>query len=136
MKRLLVLAALLGSACGTDTQAPSPITNLTGNWVGTVTSISRSQIVGVGTLRVTIAQSSGTLTGTWSASYQNPANNNSGQLVGAVMGISVNLNLQSSVPTACPFTATGTINDPNHISGTYATTNCTVSDSGPFVMNK
>jgi hypothetical protein len=139
MKMLTVLAAaLVLSACGSDSSSPSSTSSTTigGNWAGTVTSSGRLAQVGVGTLRTSIGQNGGALSGTWTVSYTNPANNNSGSLTGLVTGSSVTLTLTSSVPTACPFNVTATLSGSSSMSGTYATFNCTVADGGQFAATK
>jgi hypothetical protein len=138
MKRLLIVGLLLvtAAACGGDSPSTPSASSLGGTWTGSVTSTSRLAIVGVGTVRATIAQNGGSLSGTWSTSYANPQNNNSGSLTGTVSGTAVSLTLSSSVPTSCPFTATAALSGSTAMSGTYATFNCTVSDSGPFAMSK
>jgi len=132
---LAVLAlSVLASACGGTDSAPSnsnATTSYTGTWAGTATS----PIAGTGNIRVTMAQTNVNLSGTWSATYANIQNNNSGTLSGSVTGVSITLVLLSSVPSSCPYNLTGTRSG-NTITGTFATVNCSGSSSGPFSVTK
>lgn len=127
----LVALVLLSSACGGNDTSPTSSNSYTGTWVGTVSS----PIAGTGTIRATMAESGPNLSGTWSATYPDISNNNSGTLTGSVTGVSISLVLRSSVPASCPYTLTG-VRSGNTITGTFATFNCTGSSSGPFSVTK
>jgi len=135
--------ALLGlaiamSACSGSSAKPStvPVTNVAGNWAGTVSSATAGSQVGVGTFHATFVQDEGSLSGSWNVSYSDPANNNSGELTGIITGASVTLTLSSGVATACPFSAPATLSGETVMSGTYSTFNCAVADGGQLTITK
>ena len=123
----LILAVLV--AC---TESTGPTTSLAGNWSGTISSV----LYGNGAMAFTLAQSSKALSGTWSATFANAANNDSGSLSGNVSGSAVSIVLTPSNPFTCPFNVTATLSGSTSMSGTYAAFNCTVAASGTFVAAK
>lgn len=132
MKRwmLVGLLAFAASSCNSST---SPSSNdISGSWSGPVSDTT----VGAGTLRATLAQSGSSITGTWSSTYANAANNNAGQITGSRNGSSVSLTASPSNPTTCPFTATLNLSSATSMSGTYATFNCTLAISGTINVAK
>ncbi len=101
-----------------------------GTWVGTITS---HQVVGSGPARVTFAQASARLAGTWSAT--GPGGPDRGVLSGLVSGSGVALTLTPNVPINCPFAVFATVNG-NQMTGTYSALNCTAAVSGGLTLTK
>jgi hypothetical protein len=135
---LLGLAIVMSACSGANSAKPSsvPVTNVAGNWTGTVSSATAGSQVGVGTFHATFVQDEASLSGSWNVSYSDPANNNSGELTGIITGTSVTLTLSSGVATACPFSATATLSGETAMSGTYSTFNCAVADGGQLNITK
>ena len=92
-------------------------------------------MTGQGTVRLTITQSGSSLAGTWTTTYTNVANNNSGSLTGTATSANVTATLIPTSPTACPFRATTSRNG-SAMSGTYTTFNCAVAVSGSINVSK
>lgn len=136
MRRMVVLLAIVVSACGGKNTGttPSPASALTGSWAGQANAPGSP--AGTASVAATIAQSGATLSGTWLTNYANPIYNGSGTLAGSVTGASLSLTLNPSVPTACPYNVTATTNGSSTIDGTYATVNCTVALGGTFTLRK
>lgn len=127
---LLVAALVVGlAAAGACSTSPSA-TGEAGAWTGTVTSTP----FGTGTLVFSLADSGSPLTGSWSLSYPNTADNNSGALVWTLSGSAVTLTMTPTapVPATCVYNFTATISNTTSMSGTYSTANCTLADTGTF----
>jgi hypothetical protein len=133
---LLTLTIALSACRGSSTPPSPPVTNVAGNWAGTVASATSPNQTGVGAFHATLVQDESSLSGSWTVTYSDPANNNSGELTGIVTGSSVTLTLSSAQAGACPFSATATLNGATVMNGTYSTFNCTVADGGPFNITK
>jgi hypothetical protein len=129
--RGLLLAALVAGLvwAGACTTSPSA-TGEAGAWAGTVVSTP----FGNGTLVLTLTDTNSTLGGTWTLSYPNTADNNSGSLVWTLNGSAITLTLTPNVPVpaSCVYNLTGTVTNTTSMSGSYATVNCTLADSGSF----
>jgi hypothetical protein len=123
---VLVAGLVWAGGCATSPSA----TGEAGAWAGTVVSTP----FGSGTLVFSLSDSSGALSGTWTLSYPNTADNNSGSLVWTLNGSAVTLTLTPNVPVpaSCVYNLTGTITNTTSMSGSYATVNCTLADSGSF----
>ena len=125
---ILVLVGLAGAGCKSNT---SPSDLLTGTWNGTLFSVAE----GPGTARVTFNQSGSSLSGTWlivTASGQG-----GGTLSGTVNGSAVSAVFEPSIPTACPYSVTGTVSgNRRRLTGTYATFLCTLSLTGTFDLER
>jgi hypothetical protein len=80
----------------------------------------RDSVAGDGTLRFTISQSGSDISGTWQATFADPADNNGGTFSGTFDGQSVTLTTTPSNPTSCPFNATATLQGDDRFTGTYA----------------
>jgi hypothetical protein len=126
LRFLIVAGAVVGLAsCGSSNNGSS----LTGTYVGT----TQDSVGGTGSLRLTVAQSGNSLSGTWAVTY--PGGSNGGTLDGSTTGSSITATLTPGVPTACPTALTGTSGG-NRITGTYAVFNCTAVDTGSFDVTK
>jgi len=125
---LALTLALLG--CSGDEEP-----NLTGTWTGTI----QDSVAGPGTILLTIAQSGTQLTGTWQTTFGDPANNNGGSLSGTVGGgTSIALVLTASRSQACSYTVAATRDEDNdkHFTGTYASFNCALAQSGTIDVRR
>lgn len=123
----LLACCLAVCSCSDNSTSPSNV-SLTGSWNGNTNAPGSA--AGTGIVRATISQSGSTLSGTWGVTYINPIYNNSGQLSGTFDGTAISLTLDSSVPIACPYKVTATLQSSSIMSGTFATFNCTVAQSG------
>ena len=105
--------------------------NVSGTFRGTI----QDSVAGTGTATVTLAQDGSDLTGTFQTTFANPSNNGSGSVRGSVNGNTITLQTAPSVPTACPFNVTATVQG-GQVTGTYAAFNCTVAASGTLTLTK
>jgi len=92
----------------------------TGTWTGPVSSTFTA-----GTLQLVLTQSSSQVTGTWTLTFSNASQNDSGTVSGTVNGSSVSANLQPGVSTACADTVSATLNGSTQMTGTIASGVCT-----------
>ena len=142
---VLVLASV--AACEKSTAPAEPQSpNLSGNWTGTISSA----VAGSGTLALTISQfcifetpsgdCENELSGTWSATYANPANNAAGSIEGSITQSAVMLDLVPAVAGTCPLIVTAVATDSTSFDGTYSQSrsqgSCTGVDSGTLAAEK
>lgn len=130
--RRLVLAGLVGliGGCGGASPAAPSQGSVAGTWKGTMASGPTAPASAV---TVTLSQSGGTLSGSWSfAAPEGPA---SGSLTGGAIGALVALTLVPALPTQCPYTINTTVSGAR-MTGVYASTNCTVVSSGVIELNR
>ncbi len=80
---------------------------------------------GWGIVHVTVSQSGSALTGTWTFTFANPANNIGGTLAGNVNGRSVTATLAPSAAASCSFTLAATVAG-DQMTGTYESAKCAV----------
>ena len=143
MKRLVLIAALACSACGSPTtpSAPTPVPlDLSGTWNGTYSSA----VLGFGSAVVTLSQIGSTVSGTWST--RPSANGGSGVGAGTVGGSTggatgntgtFTLTMSPSDPRNCPFSSTVTVFlAQRQMTGQWVTINCTVTASGTLILSK
>ena len=124
---LAITLALLG--CSGDDKP-----NLAGTWTGTI----QDSVAGFGTLLLTISQTDTQLTGTWQSTFPNPTNNNGGTLSGTVGDPAIALVLATSRSQACSLTVAATLDEDNdnHFTGTYASFNCALAQSGSLDVRR
>jgi hypothetical protein len=115
----------------TTTACSSPSGKLAGNWSGQLAS----SIAGTGNVAASLTQDGSKVGGTWSSTFANPSNNNSGTVKGSISGSSVSLTLTSGNAFACGSQVTSTLSG-NTLAGTYTTVNCSVADGGVFQLSK
>jgi hypothetical protein len=127
---IVALSACGGSSSGTTTPTAASF-SIAGSWIGSVVD----NIAGTGVVRATIDQSGSTVSGTWSATYQNAIDNNSGTFTGDVSGNTVKMTLRPSLPNKCSFAVTATT-DGSSISGTYAALSCSIAVNGTINVRK
>jgi hypothetical protein len=88
---------------------------------------------------LTISQNGTQLTGTWQSTFSDTTNNNGGSLSGTVGGdTSIALVLTASRPQACSYTVAATRDEDNdnHFTGTYASFNCALAQSGSLDVRR
>jgi len=66
---------------------------------------------------------------------RNPNYNGGGSFKGSASGAAISGTLTPSIPTACPYTVTANLSG-STMSGNYASYNCTVVDTGTFIVTK
>ena len=132
---------LFGAAgCGNDSPTtptaptPPPPFSFTGTWTGPVT------IAGIelppGTATVTITQTGSSLSGTWSTVYPTePPLTTSGAFSGTANGMALQGTLSQSDPDLCSYTINATVSG-TVMTGTFATVNCTGSESGTVMLTR
>lgn len=99
-----------------------------GAYKGTIADNS----AGPGTFTVTIYQNGTNLSGTWTASFADKRRNNSGTVNGILVnGTTAQFDLTSSVPGACVYLATATVQQ-GSMTGTYTAQSCTLANGGSF----
>ncbi|HSX78451.1 MAG TPA: hypothetical protein VLQ80_07780 [Candidatus Saccharimonadia bacterium] len=106
--------------------------NLTGTWTGTI----QDSLAGTGTALFTFSQTGSNVSGTWQFTFQNPVNNAAGTLSGTAGDPAIALTLSAAQPQACSFTVVANFDDDDHVTGTYTTFNCTLSQSGSLDVNR
>lgn len=122
---LLVLAAC---------PAPSPESDLSGNWEGTIEAFYPGFTV-TGDISLSVIQQGNSVAGTWT-DYFSQVGPNGGNFTGHRYGSSVSLMFFPSDPSSsCSFQAVGKVSD-DTIAGTYAAIACTQSQSGTFVIQR
>jgi len=138
---LFGIIALLVVGCGGGGNTCGQTTDITGNWSGPILedSVARGN---PGTVNASIAQSGCDLGGEWFFVFQSPTLNKSFLIEGSApqtpsFDITLDQCLDSGCGTLsfCQYTVTGTLINPNEITGTYATQdNCSTTQSGSFDM--
>jgi len=145
MPRLIRIAGVVVLVgCGTSgpTAANVPPANFSGTWSGLISTMS-----GNGTLELTLTQQplvllppgigdQEQLGGTWSTSFPNPVNDDSGTVSGTGWSASVSVAFALSGPGRCALNLTGTRTGTPSMSGTYTTSGCAVADAGTFAVSK
>jgi hypothetical protein len=122
---LALTLALLGCSGGDEP-------NLTGTWTGTI----QDSLAGTGTALFTFSQTGSNVSGTWQFTFQNLVNNAAGTLSGTAGDPAIALTLSAAQPQACSFTVVANFDDDDHVTGTYTTFNCTLSQSGSLDVNR
>ena len=110
-------------SCGDDGNSEPDIAGL---YSGTI----QDSVAGPGTVTATIVQDGADLTGTWQSLFNNPNNNNGGNLTGTIHDTSIILVLETSNPNNCPYDVTAILVSPVEISGNYAAFNCSRAITG------
>ncbi len=121
---LFVLCVAL--AVGTAGCGDSGEVSLTGTWSGPI----QDSVAGPGTVRFTIEENSPVLSGTWLATFADPADTNGGTLAGTFDGHTITITTTSSLPTPCPLRVTATLQGDHRFTGTYAAFNCSTAVTG------
>ena len=142
----LVSIIVLGlSACGGDNKSPTsptpippppppPPFSFTGTWTGPIT-IAGAELP-PGTATVTITQTGSSLSGTWSTVYPTePPLTTSGAFSGTANGMALQGTLSPSDPDLCSYTINATVSG-TVMTGTFATVNCTGSESGTVMLTR
>ena len=141
MRILILLSALLVSACGAKANpvAPQPPVTLSlpGTWTGTYSSAQ----LGAGTARFVLTHQGSAVGGTWSITATRTGETSSGTVSGTASnltsGATFTLTLASSDPRTCPFQSTMTaLAHLNELLGDWVTTNCTVAASGTLILRR
>jgi hypothetical protein len=122
---LALTLALLGCSGGDEP-------TLTGTWTGTI----QDSLAGTGTALFTFSQTGSNVSGTWQFTFSNPANNAVGTLSGTAGNPAIALTLSAAQAQACSFTVVANFDDDDHVTGTYTTFNCTLSQSGSLDVHR
>jgi hypothetical protein len=120
----MLLVSLLGCGGGES--------DVTGTWAGTL----QDSVAGVGTLLVTFTQTDARVMGNWQMAFTDSRNNNLGTISGTVGDPAIALVLSTAQPPACPFTVAANRDDEDHITGTYASFNCTNAQNGTLDITR
>ncbi len=125
------------ASCGGDGNDSSPSGSLSGNYAGTV----QDNVVGDGTVKVTLTESNTSLSGTLQTTFVNPQRNpflrlDSGTVRGTVNGTTITLTFTPSVATACPYDVTFTQVSDTQLTGAYAASQCVVASSGTLNLTR
>jgi len=126
------------ASCGGDGNDSSPSSSLSGNYAGTV----QDNVVGDGTVQVTLTESNTLVSGTLQTTFVNPQQRNpflrldSGTVRGTVNGTSITLTFTPSVATSCPYDITLTRVSDTELTGAYAASQCVVASSGVLNLTR
>jgi hypothetical protein len=131
---LALAFALAWGACGGSSSTSPTSVSLNGNYSGPIADT----VYGSGTILMTLSQNGSGLTGTYSSQFPAAGVQGGGSMSGTVNnGQSLSASLQPSNPILCPYQLTGTIAGGGaSISGTFASFNCTVTETGTFNVSR
>jgi hypothetical protein len=136
---VVLCTALTISACSRNSDsATSPLQSgaIAGNWSGALTD----QILGTGTLALTLTQDGDSVKGTWSSSFPNSNDDLIGTVLGAVGGTTLTVLLKPLGGSTCqfgPYELTATVTGTGSMSGTLAEAYpCAAYDAGSFTGTK
>jgi len=129
----MAVLALLASAyaCGSSSTAPSEA-NISGTWSGPIVD----NIAGGGTFRLTVVQTTHSLSGSWATTYANPSTDTAGQATGTKNGSEVSISATPSNPVWCAYIANLTLTSATTMTGAYAAFTCTRPLSGTLTRTK
>ena len=142
---IVSLAVCTVAACGGSNSSPtaptpppaptpSPPFSFNGTWTGPIT-IAGAELP-PGTATVTITQTGSSLSGTWSTVYPTePPLTTSGAFSGTANGMALQGTLSPSDPDLCSYTINATVSG-TVMTGTFATVNCTGSESGTVMLTR
>jgi hypothetical protein len=137
MQRVLtIVGALALAACTAKSPTAPGSGDIISNWSGPISDA----LLGTGTLSLSLVQSpSDSVTGTWATTFADPNDDLSGAVAGNIRGSTLSAVLKPNNPPTCqygPFGLTASLAGTTSMSGTFATLNCTVADSGTFSATK
>ena len=123
-------------AC-TAISSTGPVTaGVASSWLGPISDA----LLGNGTLSLSLVQSpSDSVTGTWATTFPNSNDDLSGAVAGTIKGSTLSVRLKPNNPPTCqygPFYLTASLTGTTSMTGSFATINCTVADSGTFSATK
>jgi len=126
-----VFCALAAAACGGGSSSPcSNPPAIAGDWSGTILS----DTTGGGRLTISFNQTACSLGGAWSAQFADPANDSSGSVQGTADASSISFDLVTPVTSACGYSATASLNDPNEMTGQFSTIGLHCTGEGSFSL--
>jgi len=126
-----VLYALAAAACGGGSSSPcSNPPAIAGNWFGTILS----DATGGGRLTISFTQTACTLGGAWSAQFADPADSGSGSVQGNADASGISFDLVTPVTSACGYSATASLNDPNEMTGQFSIVGLHCTGEGSFSL--
>lgn len=135
---LLAIVCTLAIGCSGSQSPTAPtaptIPSIAGAWAGTYASAQ----LGFGRVTLNLAQTSSTISGTWSTTATDGTGvTNSGTISGTVnTSRDVVLTMTPSDPRLCPYRFTGmTYSTERRIDGQFVTVNCTVAASGTLIVS-
>jgi hypothetical protein len=136
MQRVLVIVgAVVLVACGRKSStAPTPA-DVVGSWSGPISDA----LLGPGTLSMSLTQTGDSVTGFWSTSFPDSAEDLDGYAAGNVFGPTLTVVLKPSNPPTCtygPFDITAAVNGTMSMNGTFVTIQCAAADSGTFSASR
>jgi hypothetical protein len=131
-KRVYLVLVLISAAACWLPPGPSPalVTTMDGTWAGTMTS---DNLAAAGSIRATISQANGLLSGTWASSNSNSTNG--GMVSGSVNGSSVSVTLTPGLTSTCALTVTATVNG-TQMTGTFDAVSCATVVKGSITLTK
>jgi hypothetical protein len=130
----MIVGAAALVACSKSSTEPAP-GYVAGSWSGSISDV----LVGNGTFTMSLAQTGDSVTGTWTTTYADTANNLGGLAIGHMIGPMLTILLKPINPPTCqygPFEVTASLTAGTSLSGTYTTVQCTAADSGTVSVTK
>ncbi|MEO8070918.1 MAG: hypothetical protein ABI652_05920 [Acidobacteriota bacterium] len=125
---VVLTAGIVAAGCGGSNGLTSPTGALSGEWTGVIVDDG----AGPGVLGLQITQNGNGLSGTWTATFTQPAEVRNGSLGGSVIGDSLLFSLTPVTAPVCPplpgLTGTMSVNatrDGARMTGTYVAFACT-----------
>jgi hypothetical protein len=132
----MIVGTLALAACTAKPSTAPGSGDINSNWSGPISDA----LLGNGTLSLSLVQSpSDSVTGTWMTTFPDPNDDLSGPLAGNIKGSTLSAVLRPSNPPTCqygPFDLTASLAGTTSMTGTFATINCTIADSGTFSVTK
>jgi hypothetical protein len=137
MQRILMIVGTVTMvACGANSSTGPTTGGVASSWSGPISDA----LLGSGTLSLSLVQyRSDSVTGTWATAFANSNDDLSGAVAGNINGSTLSVRLKPNNPPTCqygPFTLTASLTGTTSMTGTFATIDCTVADSGTFSATK
>jgi hypothetical protein len=129
-----IVGAVVLVACSKSSTAPTPA-DVVGNWSGPLSDA----LLGNGTLSLSLTEIGDSVSGFWSTSFPDSAEDLDGSVVGHVTGATLSVELKPADPPTCtygPFAITALVTGTTSMSGTFVTVQCAAADSGTFSTSK
>jgi hypothetical protein len=132
----MIVGTVAMVACNSNSSTGPTAGGVASSWSGPISDA----LLGSGTLSLSLVQyPSDSVTGTWATTFANSNDDLSGAVAGNINGSTLSVRLKPNNPPTCqygPFALTASLTGTTSMTGTFATIDCTVADSGTFSATK